>query len=185
MGLGIPFQYDSPHSWQIVTGYKQEPPKPLRTQLTSVLMTWVFAGGLQHMRLPCPLLYPRVAQTHVHWCSDAIQPSHPLSTLVLLFLIFPSIIESREKVKATMSYMTYAQKLHSVIFLIYHWMQKSSWFTVDNCSRTAGGETHWGHLGGWLPHWMIFVQRHALQVTHCDPRILTQKIPYPTVGMLK
>ena len=34
--------------------------------------------GLQHARLPCPSLSPRLAQTHVHWVSDAIQPSHPL-----------------------------------------------------------------------------------------------------------
>ena len=27
--------------------------------------------------LPCP---PKLAQTHVHWISDAIQPSHPLSS---------------------------------------------------------------------------------------------------------
>ena len=31
------------------------------------------------------------AQTHVHWVSDAIQPSHPLSSLFLLPWIFPSI----------------------------------------------------------------------------------------------
>ena len=30
-------------------------------------------------------------QTHVHWVSYAIQPSHPLSPLLLLPLIFPSI----------------------------------------------------------------------------------------------
>ena len=35
------------------------------------------------------LLQP--AQTHVHWVSDAIQPSHPLSSLLLLHSIFPSI----------------------------------------------------------------------------------------------
>ena len=32
-----------------------------------------------------------LAQTHVHWASDAIQPSYPLSCLLLLPLIFPSI----------------------------------------------------------------------------------------------
>ena len=32
-----------------------------------------------------------LAQTHVHWVGDAIQPSHPLSSLFLLPLIFPSI----------------------------------------------------------------------------------------------
>ena len=50
--------------------------------------------GLQHARLPCPSYFPEFAQTHVHWVSDAIQPSHPLSSLVLpsIFLsikIFP------------------------------------------------------------------------------------------------
>ena len=31
--------------------------------------------GFQHTRLPCP----SPSHTHVHWVSDAIQPSHPLS----------------------------------------------------------------------------------------------------------
>ena len=34
---------------------------------------------------------PEFAQTHVHWVSDAIQPCHPLSSLLLLPSIFPSI----------------------------------------------------------------------------------------------
>ena len=35
--------------------------------------------GLKHARLPCPSLsLLEFAQTHVHWVSDAIQPSHPL-----------------------------------------------------------------------------------------------------------
>ena len=32
----------------------------------------------QHARPPCPSPTPGVTQTHVHWVSDAIQPSHPL-----------------------------------------------------------------------------------------------------------
>ena len=32
-----------------------------------------------------------LAQTHVHWVGDAIQPSHPLSSLLFLPSIFPSI----------------------------------------------------------------------------------------------
>ena len=35
---------------------------------------------LQHARPPCPSPAPRVPQTHVHRGSDAIQPSHPLSS---------------------------------------------------------------------------------------------------------
>ena len=34
---------------------------------------------------------PELAQTHVHHVSDAIQPSHPLSALLLPPSIFPSI----------------------------------------------------------------------------------------------
>ena len=37
----------------------------------------------------CQLL--ELAQTHVHRVGDAIQPSHPLSSLLLLPLIFPTI----------------------------------------------------------------------------------------------
>ena len=33
---------------------------------------------LQHARPPCPSPTPGVYQTHIHWVSDAIQPSHPL-----------------------------------------------------------------------------------------------------------
>ena len=36
--------------------------------------------GLQHTMLPCPSPTPECAQTHIHQASDAIQPSHPLSS---------------------------------------------------------------------------------------------------------
>ena len=36
--------------------------------------------GLQHSRLPCPSLSHGVCSNHVHWISDAIQPSYPLSS---------------------------------------------------------------------------------------------------------
>ena len=39
--------------------------------------------GLQQARPPCPSPTPGVAQTHVHWVHDAIQPSHPLLPLFL------------------------------------------------------------------------------------------------------
>ena len=36
--------------------------------------------GLWHTRLPCPYQLLEFTQTHVHWVSDATQPSHPLSS---------------------------------------------------------------------------------------------------------
>ena len=44
----------------------------------SVVSNSLWPHGLQHTRLPCPSLSPEPAQTHVHWVSDAIQPSCPL-----------------------------------------------------------------------------------------------------------
>ena len=46
---------------------------------------------LPHARLPCPLQSPGFVQTHVHWMSDTIQPSHPLSFPSLLPWILPNI----------------------------------------------------------------------------------------------
>ena len=41
--------------------------------------------------LPVHHQLPELAKTHVHWAGDAIQPSHPLCSLLLLSSIFPSI----------------------------------------------------------------------------------------------
>ena len=41
--------------------------------------------------LPVHHQLPELTQTHVHWVSDAIQPSHPLSSPLLPPSIFPSI----------------------------------------------------------------------------------------------
>ena len=41
--------------------------------------------------LPVHHQLPQFTQTHVHWVGDAIQPSHPPSSLLLLPSIFPSI----------------------------------------------------------------------------------------------
>ena len=46
----------------------------------SVVSNSLWPHESQHARPPCPSPTPRVTQTHVHWVSDAIQPSHPLSS---------------------------------------------------------------------------------------------------------
>ena len=53
--------------------------KPIQFSLL-VMSSSLRPHGLQHARLPCPSPTPGVHQTHVHWVSDAIQPSHPLSS---------------------------------------------------------------------------------------------------------
>ena len=49
------------------------------TSIQSLSRVWLFVTPwTQHARPPCPSPTPGVTQTHVHWVSDAIQPSHPL-----------------------------------------------------------------------------------------------------------
>ena len=57
----------------------------------SVVSDSLWPHGLQHARPPCPSPTPGVYSTHVHWVSDAIQPSHPLLSLLLPPSIFPII----------------------------------------------------------------------------------------------
>ena len=47
--------------------------------------------GLQHSGFPVHHQLPDLAQIHVHWVSDAIQPSHPFHPLLLPPSEFPSI----------------------------------------------------------------------------------------------
>ena len=46
----------------------------------SIVSDSLWPHGLQHARLPCPTPTPGAAQMHVYQVSDAIQPSHPLSS---------------------------------------------------------------------------------------------------------
>ena len=46
----------------------------------SVMSDSLWSHEPQHARPPCPSPIPGIHQIHVHWFSDAIQPSHPLSS---------------------------------------------------------------------------------------------------------
>ena len=52
------------------------------SSVQSLSHVWLsMTTGLQHARPPRPSPIPGVTQIHVHWVGDAIQPSHPLSSL--------------------------------------------------------------------------------------------------------
>ena len=64
------------------------------TQFTSVPQSCLNLWDPMHCRtsgFAVLHLLPELAQTHVHWVGDAIQKSHPLSPLLLLPSIFPTI----------------------------------------------------------------------------------------------
>ena len=84
-GVSNPLQYSwlvNPHWQRSLVGYSPWG----RKEFSSVMSDPLRPDGLQHARPLCP----EFTQIHVHWVSDAIQPSHPCP---LLFLpsIFPSI----------------------------------------------------------------------------------------------
>ena len=57
--------------------------KDARNQFSSVIQlcpTPCDPMDLQYARPPCPLPTLEFTQTHIHWVSDTIQPSHPLSS---------------------------------------------------------------------------------------------------------
>ena len=49
-------------------------------QFSSVVSDSLWLHGVQHARPPRPSPTPEFTETHVHWVSDPIQPSHPLSS---------------------------------------------------------------------------------------------------------
>ena len=57
----------------------------------SVVSVSLWPHGLQHARFPCPSPSPGPCSNSCHWVGDAIQPSHPLSSPLVLPSIFPSI----------------------------------------------------------------------------------------------
>ena len=57
----------------------------------SVVSNSLRPHGMQQARPPCPSPTPEFTQTRVHWVSDVIQPSHPLSSHFPLPSIGPSI----------------------------------------------------------------------------------------------
>ena len=63
----------------------------------SVMFDSLWLYGFQSARFPCLSPTLRVAQTHVHWVGDALQPSHPLLSLSPLPSIFLRIMVFSEE----------------------------------------------------------------------------------------
>ena len=57
----------------------------------SVVSDSLWSYELQYARLPCPSPFPEACSNSFHWVADDIQPSCPLSHLLLLPSIFPII----------------------------------------------------------------------------------------------
>ena len=90
------------HPKENPTSFKREKigyPNTMKNSLTSVQFSSVAQScptlcdpkDCSTPGLPVHHQLPESTQTHVHWVGDAIQPSHPLSSLLLLPSIFPSI----------------------------------------------------------------------------------------------
>ena len=72
-------------------------------------------GLLVHHQLP------ESTRTHVHWVGDAIQPSHPLSSLLLLPSIFPNIREFSNESALHIRWPNYWSFSFSISASSEHW----------------------------------------------------------------
>ena len=80
----------SPHYFlKLCVNLQLSPKKSLKNKYHSVMSNSLQPCGLQHTKLPCPSLSPRVCYVH-----ESVMPSNHLilcHPLLLLLLIFPSI----------------------------------------------------------------------------------------------
>ena len=61
------------------------------SSVTQLCLTLCNSMDCSMLGFPVHHQFLELTQTHVHWVGDDIQPSHPLSSLLLLPAIFPSI----------------------------------------------------------------------------------------------
>ena len=92
--------------------------------------------GLQHARVPCPSLFPRVCSNSCPWVGDASQPSHPLSSPSPPALNFSqhqglfqwvSSLHQMAKVKELQSFQWIAR-----IDFLQDWLVWSPWSSRDS-----------------------------------------------------
>ena len=87
--------YSPPEIWkspiEVQPAVHKDPVWLLLLFSCSVVSDSLWPYELQYARLPCPSPAPGACSNSFHRGADAIQPSHPLSPLLLLPSIFPSI----------------------------------------------------------------------------------------------
>ena len=125
--------------------------------------------GLQHARLPCPSSSPGVCSNSVHWFSDAIQPSHPLSLPSL-----PALNLSQH------------QNFSKTLTLCIMWLKYCSFISPSNeYSGLISFRIDWFDLFAVPGILVSFLQHHSLKtsILWCWAFFMVQlSHPYMTTG---
>ena len=83
-GWPFPSSMHENEKWKWSRSVMSDTSRPHGLQPTRLLHSWDFPGKCTGVGCHCRLLIhhqlPEPTQTHVHWVSNAIQPSHPLSS---------------------------------------------------------------------------------------------------------
>ena len=87
------------------------------------------------------------AQTHVHWASDAIQPSYPLFPLLLLLSMFPSI-------------RVFSNELALCISWPKYWSFNISISPFNECSGLISFRIDWFDLLAFQGDFKSLLQQH-------------------------
>ena len=98
----------------------------------------------QHTRLPVLHNLSEFAQTHVHWVSDAIQPSHPLSSPSPLAL---NLSQHQDLFQWVVSLHQVAKVLQLQLqHQSFQWIFRILHATAKKKKRQKGGEQRWGKV---------------------------------------
>ena len=108
-------------------------------QFNSVARLWLTLCEKMHYCTPGLPVHHQLLefnQTHVHWVSDSIHPSHPLLSLLLPLSIFPSIRVSRWVISSL-----------QVTKILEFQLQHQSWLGKSKIFRASHEEGQSGILG--------------------------------------
>ena len=131
--------------------------------------------GLQHARPPCPSPTPGVYSTHVHWVSDAIQPSH-----LLLSPSPPTFNLSQHQ-----SLFQWVSSSHQVAWLQKYWHFSFSISPSNDYSGLISFRMDWLDLLAVQGTLKTLLQHHSSKasILWCSAFFIVQlSHPYMTTG---
>ena len=155
----------------------------LQSFTSSVIFTWpldnwlvlllshvptLWSHGLQHTRLPCPSYLLEFTQTHVHWLSDAIQPSHLLSPSSLALNLSQNLfqwVSSSHQVAKALELQLQHQSFQEYLGLISFRMDWFDLLAVQGTLKSLLQHHSWKALILWCSAFFMVQFSHLCMTT--------------------
>ena len=110
--------------------------------------------GLKHTHHPCSSLFTGVCSTHVHWVSDAIQPSYLMSSLSPPALNLPSISVFSNESALHFRWPKYWSHCIHIPYhrILFHQRKEENPATCYNLDKTCRYSANKTLTKGWILH---------------------------------